>query len=923
MIQLMPFPLSLLLRRPTGFILPFVLVALLAPSVLVAQATSTTRLAPAEARRLAPAVQASRERANESDVLYDPNEAQRFRILREAMSPEQLSETEFRLRALEGFVDYDEEEDVFYGPGRTQVFYDKYFLEADKLIFDNRLQEVQAEGNVILRTTDKQAVEGAEIRADAIRYNFADGEGVGFNVEGDYSPLYFKSIPSKKLDDANIPQFQQVSQHESLFRETQFTTCDFKVPHYRVRAREVILFVQDRVFFRGATFYVMEVPVLYLPFYTRSLVDGSPWFVQLGYSSRTGARIRIGYEYEHMTKEPSLEDDDKYEERSFGEAQTFVDFLSKRGVGGGFNYRYRFEFEKHTGEFKIYGFEDFEREVSGSSSETDTVDGVDVDTDNETEEETTERSMIYWNHRSELSKQLYAQINVDWFSDPEIFYDILDNFVDSDFERSRVIQRQARGALTLLREAWVARLVFEVKDRIGIDRYGNFSDPSDNNSDFDFDPGEELEDSDSNSIDRSRWGRVTQREPHFTLATRYLPVRNWPLFLMTEFNAYRNLDKGINVVSTDDDAFVNGGEFYVQGLWQHKISERYTLLVKVGAGAGIADRQDDDLGLLVSELELEDSLVLLDDDGTFLVGTEEFNLDQIQETYAWADSSIRLNARISDSLSGFLEWKFRQTTNDFIGDFYARVGDVTSRGDLYNYKLDDHWVHANLTYNLIYPVLYAFANAGYNLKSESDRFPNEDIAFANTGLGWANRRGTLRANGSVGVNRRQLYHPSDIRSAEQDTLYASSDMSYNPVHGRWYTKVGVSHRQVLNNTAEDEDSEDFTLFSDEDTRTRVNWVYGRELGPKWDTELKVSWDQQISGFKEISWLLQRDLHDALAILRVRTKRSVEDAESRDDNTQEFDVTLGLKLKLPEQDLAFGPRDLKTAKQRERQPVSAN
>src|SRR6185369_6101101 len=133
------------------------------------------------------------------------------------------------------------------------------------------------------------------------------------------------------------------------------------------------------------------------------------------------------------------------------------------------------------------------------------------------------------------------------FSDPEVFYDILDFFADKDFVRERQPQRQARGALTYLREAYVARLLVEVKDRAGLNRYNNFSDPNDNNLDYEFDPGVSIADTQANSIGSSRWGRVTDRKPQFTFATRYLPFRRWPLHYMAEVTAYNNLDKGLNI----------------------------------------------------------------------------------------------------------------------------------------------------------------------------------------------------------------------------------------------------------------------------------------------------------------------------------------------------------------------------------------
>lgn len=838
--------------------------------------------------------------------------SERFRVLRGTMLPERQSEEELRLRALEGFLDYDDEEGIIYNPERTQIVYGKFFLEADRVIIDNRLQEVQAEGNVVFRVLDEEELQN-EIFADSFRYNFGEGEGVAFGVKGRYGPVFFRTHQSEEAIAAQIPPFQQVSEQESIFRNTSITTCDFVIPHYRVRAREVILFQEDRIFFRGATFYVMDTPVLYLPFYTRSLTGGSPWFFQFGVGDDTGFRMRAGYEYEHETREPSFEDEDVYVTRTRGEARTYTDILTGRGIGAGFDYKYTVDYKRHRGEFSAYAMEDWEREVSEAT--------LDDDSD---EEEESERFNLQLRHRTEVTEHLSALVNVDWFSDPEVFYDVLDHFADSEFQRERQPERRARAAITYLREAYVARLLVEAKDRIGIDRYGDFSDPADNNFDFDLDPGVELDDSDVNSIARARWGRVSERLPEATFATRYLPFGRLPLYLTSEIRAYNNLDKGINTVDTDDDAWVRGLDVYHQLLWQYKITERYILLAKIGGGVGVADREEDTFGLDPINLRpFEDSIDLIDNDGTFRVGTEEFDYDDLEEFYAYGDAELRLNARFSDSLSGYVRWRIRETTDDFVGDFYARIGDYTSREDLFDYRLREHWVDGGLTYVLLHPSLVAFANGGANLVGHGDRFPNEELGYWNVGTRWANRRNTLKLGGSVGQSNRQVLHPSADGEGEQLFTFYRLFGDYSPIHGRWYTRAVLDQTSTSgDDDFEDDDADEFTFFTDEEDRTRVTLVYGRELGPKWDTEIKLRWDDRVEGLREIAWILQRDLHDAIASVKIRSKQSIEDADDRNDLERELDISFGLKLKLPEQDVSFGPGDVTTLRQRERAPVIA-
>ena len=340
----------------------------------------------AEARRIwAPSSEVDLNEIN----LPPQAERKRQRILREELATETAAQPLLRIKALEGFLDYDEEDQIVYGPGRTRVRYGQFFLEADRVILDARLREAQAEGNVILQT------ETDTVYADSVRYNFDQGEGVAFNVSGSHQPVYFRATPDH---DPAKPQFQKVSRKETIFTDTEVTGCDFKVPHYYVKGREVILFDQDRIFFRGATLYVWGTPVFYLPFYSRSLVESSPWFLHLGYGSETGGRIRLGYAYKHITQEPSYEDDDTYVTRARGNARLYFDYLSKLGPGTGFDYEYNFEYGKHRGQLELYGLNDSDRQVVGPTAPAA---GSDPDLFDESG-----RWRVGWKHRTAITPRL-------------------------------------------------------------------------------------------------------------------------------------------------------------------------------------------------------------------------------------------------------------------------------------------------------------------------------------------------------------------------------------------------------------------------------------------------------------------------------------------------------------------------------------
>ncbi|MEN6627440.1 MAG: hypothetical protein ABFD69_14545 [Candidatus Sumerlaeia bacterium] len=883
--------------------------AILAQGASFAETPAETERQPAldrgEARRLAPAQTLPSDMAIEQIL---PPQASRARLeeLRQTLNPRAESTAPVRIRALEGFLDFDAERQVFYSPGRARIQYNRYDLVADRLIYDQRLEEFQAEGNVELK------FDSTVIKADSMRYNIRDQEGLAQNVNGSYGPVHFRMAEQGKGAPA---QFQKVSRNESVFRNTNVTTCDFKVPHYFVRGREVMLYQNDRIFFRGATIYVSGVPVLYLPVYTRSLIEPSPWSFQLGYGDRTGARVRVGYRYSHRTEEPSLDDEKIFETRSEGVALVYMDLLSRIGYGGGFDYNYSLADGRHRGELSVYGLSDHNREVAGA----------DPDDDELYSEGSRWRFGLL--NRSQLSQDLSLVFNIDEFSDPDIFYDALDYFTaDQKMERYRQVERRGRGALTYAREAYVGRIMADVKDRIGLDRYTDYSNPKDNDRDFDLEPSKKLDDVDADGISKDRWGRVTERF-ETSLASRWLPIGRTPTYYNAQFNLYRALDKGLNTVSGDDDAWVGGGEFYQALMRQWKLSERYTLLTKAGIGVGGAERDNDDYGIDFdddwTDPQKIDGVTFVDDDH-FLVGERKRSFDQINPFYLWGDAEARLNARFSDSLNGWLRWRGRQTTDDFIGDWYASLGSLTYREDLYNYKIRENWLETQLNYDLARPILRLYAGGGVNMIPEEDLYSQEPTAYVRTGYGWANQLRTLTSDGSIGIRRRQVYDPTDPDEYQENRFYVNWRNTYQPIHQRWWTGVDVRYEKALNEKGDRDVDSDETFFSDVDPHEEVRWRFGSKIGPKYSTEFYVNWDKQVGGLHELNWRLNRDLHDAVGWVAVRldtkNERGEHDADSRhDQQANNMDVRFGMDFKLAQKNVPIGPDMGRTIREPARSP----
>ena len=819
-----------------------------------------------------------------------------------------------------GYLHYDEEKGTIYSPERTRVVYRGMELEADQLDFNTRVREVTASGNVVLSRPD------SDVHADQMRYNFDEDEGVAFDAKARFKNVFIS--PSKK-EKAGQPTFRRLGANEVIVNNSSATGCDFVIPHYRIRAREILVIPNERIFFRSATLYVREIPMFYFPFYSHSLREKSPWYVRLGYKSRIGGWVRLGYVYHHQTQVPSLENEKKLEIKSQGKLDVHADYLTKRGPGFGATYDYMFNYGRHAGESEFYYLDDPHRDIKKISK--DYYDRV-LNPDGSTKkniarthttasEDTLQRYQVFLKHRSLITDDLAWIANIDWVSDPELYYDVLDVYRND--ERQRVMERRARTALTWAREHYVARILLEVKDRIGRDRITNFSNPGDNDKDFDVDPDLELKKRKDQGIPTDRWGTASQKAPQIVVETAWLQLFGLPFYYHSDLNIFNNLDKGLNTVDGSDDAWVQGIDFYNSLMSRWRISPRYTALTKVGVGAGVAQRDKDQFDYFDEDKDFPRQLgepgggLIFTDPETFLIGEKEFNLNQVKPGFAYGDFMERLHARFSDSLTGDLIYRYRGTTKDNLGDWYARQGDNYVRSDLYNFRLRENNIEGVLRYNLAQPRLSVAGHAYRNLEGKNDLFPQELVGTYGVGAEWVNALRTLSMGPSINYEERQLYAPSDTREYLNQYINYAYAVNYRPVSNLWWMGVALGYRQQMGH---DVGPSKHTLFVEGESYTDAELRLGGHVGPKWVSELSLRYDSRASSLREGKVTFKRDLHDALLLMMVGVKQDIYKATSSNDTGgQQLDFRVALQPKLPHGETPEGVPGISTLEDRTKAP----
>ncbi|MDK2973121.1 MAG: hypothetical protein PWP23_2876 [Candidatus Sumerlaeota bacterium] len=804
--------------------------------------------------------------------------------------------------AIQGERGFYTENDVAHGVGRTTVTFDDMTISADVLSIDMITQQLDAEGNVVFTTKDD------EVRASAGHYDFRRMEGVAYDAEGVTGTLHFRT---EWDEEKNGPSFRRISEDEALFRGASYTTSGFPVPTWRIEAREIILVPGERVFMRGATLFVRDTPIFYLPVYSRSLQGSSPWSFEIGSAPDYGTYASVRYRFHHESKVPDYNDPAKYITRSTGRLGLRTDFFTGGAIGVGIDYKYKFDFEKHIGSLELYGVRENVREIEDES------DGG-------------QRYLYRHRHNSLFGKTMF-QLSTSWMSDPEVEYDFFDPFLDE--ARGRRPERRARAALTYLEEDWVARISGEIKDRVTLSRYGDPTEIQDDDLNYATDPNLARTGDDSDGIDSDRYGRVTERFDG-RVATRMLPFFGDSLFWDAEFNAFRALDAGFNELSDDDDALLTGVDYYNSLTHRMKLDRqgRFTWLNTVGIGAGFYRRNTDDL--VSDSIRIPGGIGAVPVDGQRYIdretialgaGSRQLSYDDVRPYYLWADYVSRLNARFTENLSGYLKYTNRIGTSRSAGAFYEEAGRLEAFEDIYDFPVEKHWIEAFLNYSPLYPKIETYLAAGYNLQSRSDIFANEKQWYAGVGTDYESDSGEVRLGASSTLSSYQARDRGDPNEFDFEELSGRLYAEYLPRHGRYWASLTIDGSIPLSDDPVAEANRKQARFTENRSDVSIRPVIGRQFGPKYDVELMADYNTRISGLKEAGVLIVRDIYDADLSLFLGARSTTSDSEDDNDNTNEDRpesnlepyFRFGLTFKVPEESQGLSAVSLKTMRDRRR------
>lgn len=213
--------------------------------------------------------------------------------------------------------------------GNVVINYKGTKLVADRVIVYLENNDCMAEGNVRIDYED------GILEGDKVFYNFEKGTGSIINADFESRPFYFKA-----------PFFRKVDERQIIMRRGYITTCDLDNPHWRIVAKRVYIFPEDRIEAENASFFIGNWPLVTLAKYVRVLNDRKPrvtvipgrdkeWGIYLltawRYYFNEGAKGRLHLDYREK-KDFASGLDFNYEPEGMGKGLLRVYYMHERSI---------------------------------------------------------------------------------------------------------------------------------------------------------------------------------------------------------------------------------------------------------------------------------------------------------------------------------------------------------------------------------------------------------------------------------------------------------------------------------------------------------------------------------------------------------------------------------------------------------------
>ncbi|MEW6096373.1 MAG: hypothetical protein AB1567_07605 [bacterium] len=215
--------------------------------------------------------------------------------------------------------------------GDVKLSSGKMCLEADWVQLNMAQDELLAKGKVILVNEQGRRIESKEAK-----YNLRTKQG---RMKAPYisvKPYYCRGVEAC-FESGTI-----------TFYDALLTTCDLPNPHYSLTTAKIIVYPNDKITAKNIFFKVGNIPLFYIPYYSKSLKQRkSQMVIKSGRSNIKGNSLGVTYNYLFTPK-------------SIGSVH--LNFLEAQGLGKGVEHKYWEDGTSHGQSYFYYIHENKKRD---------------------------------------------------------------------------------------------------------------------------------------------------------------------------------------------------------------------------------------------------------------------------------------------------------------------------------------------------------------------------------------------------------------------------------------------------------------------------------------------------------------------------------------------------------------------------------
>ncbi|MGB2783737.1 MAG: hypothetical protein WBC45_07335, partial [Atribacterota bacterium] len=245
----------------------------------------------------------------------------------------ETAEEELDISLIAEYITYEkvEDEDLIIAKDGVHFKYQDIEIKADYLKINLTTNLLFASEKVLFKQDE------TETKCEELTYNWKSkkiillrlrGELTGEGIKG---KLYYQG---EKME--NFPETVE-------FQEGSFTTCELEEPHYRIVAKEMIIYPKDKIIARNISWYEGKIKIITLPYFLIFLdrKTQQPILPKIGQNSADGWFVKTNFNY-------------YIDEKSYG--TLYLDWFEERGIGVGFEHTLEIGEENNPGEtlFSLY-----------------------------------------------------------------------------------------------------------------------------------------------------------------------------------------------------------------------------------------------------------------------------------------------------------------------------------------------------------------------------------------------------------------------------------------------------------------------------------------------------------------------------------------------------------------------------------------